>query len=584
VLLNSDTRLSANWLNELIGSFSLFPRAGIIGSKLLNEDMTLQEAGGILWRDGSAWNYGRGDDPDNPKYSFARQVDYCSGCAIAIRTSLWRKLGGFDTEYAPAYYEDVDLAFRAREAGFEVWMQPLAGVLHYEGRTHGRDTGSGIKAHQVTNRDRFSQRWQRVLAGHGASGLLPDMEANRYAPERLLVIDATTLTPDRDAGSFVAMRTLRLLRGLGYQVVFVPHHNYLHAGQYTEALQREGVECLYEPFVRGFAEVPGFHGGFDVVLGYRFNVLGDVHAQIRAAMPHTRILFNNVDLHYLRQEREAALHGSRAGRIAAMVTKAAELALIAQADCTIVHTETESRIIRNELPISNIVTIPWIAELSPTKAAFDRRHHILYLGGFAHQPNVDAVEHFVREIWPLVVPRLPETARLVIAGATPPPAIEALAGGRIEVTGYVEDLHDAFDAARVFVAPLRYGAGIKGKVIESLRRGVPAVISPIAAEGIGLRDREEAIIAELGPAFADAIVALYDEPETWARLREAGFAFVSAHFSVERCTELFRKALDIADDTWIERQERALRRRLDRIRAGEDDADTAAGRCGEARS
>ena len=569
IFLNSDTRVAESWLDELIGSFALFPQAGLVGSKLLNEDLTLQEAGGIFWRDGSAWNYGRGDDPDNPKYSFARQVDYCSGAAIAVKAEAWREMEGFDPAFAPAYCEDADIAFRLRAAGYEVWLQPLACVLHYEGRTHGRDTATGVKAYQVTNLRRFAERWKSVLLTHAPNGVNPDAEANRLAKDRLLVIDASTPTPDRDAGSFVTTEMLRLLRGLGYQLVFLPQHNYLHIGRYTEALQRQGIECLYTPHVKRFADVLRCHGGFDTVLAFRYNVLSQVYDEIREEMPNVRILFHIADLHYLRQSREAALLGSRSGRIAAMMAKSTELELIAKVDCTIVHTPVEAGIIKEQVPVSNVIEIPWITELSPSSVGFEARHDIMFLGGFGHQPNVDAVQHFAAHIWPLLLPRLPEKARLVVVGAAPPPSILALENDRITITGYVEDLQDSFDAARIFVAPLRYGAGIKGKVIEALRRGTPSVISPIAAEGIGLTDGVETIVAESDEAFAERVAQLYGDREAWQRMQAAGYAFVEGRFSSARGQALLREALEMADNVWIERQEAALRRRIRSLCASE---------------
>ncbi|MBV6601925.1 glycosyltransferase, partial [Acinetobacter baumannii] len=131
VLLNSDTRVVDGWLDELVEAFELFPKAGMVGSKLFNDDGPLPEAGGIFWRDGSAHNYGRGDDPNRPQYCFARQADFISGASIAIRKSVWDALGGFDPVYKPAYCEDADLAFRLRRAGYETWFVPTSRVIHY---------------------------------------------------------------------------------------------------------------------------------------------------------------------------------------------------------------------------------------------------------------------------------------------------------------------------------------------------------------------------------------------------------------------------------------------------------------------
>ena len=483
-------------------------------------------------------------------------------------------MGGFDIAYRPAYCEDADLAFRLREAGYEVWLQPLSRVLHYEGKTHGRDLEKGVKAHQTVNMRRFAKRWKAVLAAHRPNGQSPDQEANRAARDRILVLDATTPAPDQDSGSFITFRMLMALRKLGYQITFVPQHNYAYNATYTTPLQRLGIECLYFPYFRNITDVLDFRSDFDIVLGYRFNVLDKVYDEIRRRIPAARIIFHNVDLHYLREEREAALEGSRSKKIAAAITKAAELELIAKVDCTIVHTPVEATIIKKELPIDNIVVFPYIADIYRTQIAFEDRYDILFLGGFGHPPNIDAVKHFLRSIWPSLLERLPEQARFVIVGASPPESVKALAGSRVVVTGYAEDLQPHFDAARVFVAPIRYGAGIKGKVIQSLCYGTPSVVTSIAAEGIGLASGRETIIADEDEEFIKQILHLYSDRVLWHRLQAAGYEFVEQNFSWKRCFDLCTNVFDTADATWLGRHERMLRSRLKELLAEPDSTDS----------
>ncbi len=562
VFLNSDTRVAEDWLDELVGSFSLFPKAGLVGSSLFNGDGTLQEAGGIYWRDGSAWNYGRNDDGNHPRYCYARRVDYVSGASIAIPAEVWRRLGGFDTMYRPAYCEDADLAFRLRKAGYEVWLQPLSRVIHYEGKTHGCNENSGIKQYQRRNMQRFAERWRSTLSGHRESGRDPDEEANRCAAERVLVLDAVTPRPDQDSGSFITANMLKALQLLGYQVTFVPQHSYQYDPQYTNELQRAGIECLYEPYFANIGDVLNSRSNFDVALSYRFKVLIAVYDQLRQRMPCCRLILHNVDLHFLREEREAALYGSRSKKVSAALTRSAELELIAKVDCTIVHTNAEAAIIEKHIPLTNVVEFPYIADTHRSETPFEERCDIMFLGGFGHPPNVDAVKYFARDVWPGLAKSLPACARLLIVGSSVTDEIQSLAGPRIVITGHVENLQPYFDAARVFVAPIRYGAGIKGKVIQSLSYGTPAVITSIAAEGIGIVSGREAIVADGDTAFAEQVLRLYSDPILWYSLQEAGYEFVEEHFSWKRCLRLMTKVLDTADSVWLGRQERALKSRL----------------------
>jgi GT2 family glycosyltransferase len=555
VFLNSDTRVGLGWLDELIGTFADRPQAGLVGSKLFNDDGTLQEAGAIVWQDGSAWNYGRGDDPNAPQYCFARQTDYCSGAAIAAPRDLFEELGGFDVYYTPAYYEDVDFAFRVRAAGRQVWYQSLSRVLHYEGKSHGRDVRSGIKAYQVKNARKFTERWRATLRDHRKNGELPLLESNRQQSFRMLALDAVTPTPDQDAGSVMTLRLLQIYEKMGWQISFLAVQSPLYDPRYSADMQRSGIETFSVPAVRTVEDVlrqrPNF---YDAVLGFRVPVLGGLFDRLRSAYPTALMLFHDIDLHYLRMQREAKVKNDARMTRRAELIKDEELALVAKADCTIVPSQTEKEILEAEVGVKNVIVYSYTADLRPSEVPYNERTDIVFLGGFRHLPNIDAVDYFVREIWPALVAHIPPEAKFYVVGPYAPDSLVQLASERVIFTGYLEQLEPVLDGCRVFVAPLRFGAGLKGKLVTALSYGVPCVASSIAAEGMDLTPGEHVLVADDPDTFVAEIARLYHDPVIWAGLQEAGYGFVAERYSWEAGTKVAEDILEMANDAWINRR------------------------------
>ena len=546
VMLNSDTRVVRSWLDELIGSFELFPRAGLVGSKLLYPDGTLQEAGGILWRDGSAWNYGREDDPNRPQYCFARQVDYISGASIALPAEVWKQLGGFDHYYTPAYAEDADLCQRVRALGLEVWLQTTSRIVHYEGKTSGTSTASGAKSYQVINLRKLFLRWRSNFEGYRRNADAPFFEKERGVRKRILFVDAVTPTPDQDAGSLQTVLGLRCARLAGFKAHFVPEDNWLFDPIYTPRMQREGVECSYAPFDVGFENYIRRYGWlFDAVVVYRISIMRKCLSLLQEHAPGALRLFHLADLHFLRLKRQAELDGDADMLRAAETLKEQEFETIRQSHCTITHSTVEAEILADEVPDAPVTVWPLMMETVGTKVGFEPRRDICFLGGYRHPPNEDAVFFFVREVLPLIHAVRPEI-RFIVAGANPTAELLELADSKIVVTGMIDDLADVFDTVRVFACPLRVGAGAKGKVMSALAHGLPIVSTLIGVEGAGLSMDKHVLVADEPAAFATAILRLYSDATLWQRLSEAGQQLIKEKFSlsmgVQKLEETIEKA------------------------------------------
>lgn len=542
LFLNNDTQVVPGWLDALHTTFMEFPDAGLVGSKLLFADGSLQEAGGVIWEDASGLNYGRGDDANRPEYNFLRDVDYCSGASIMVPRTLFQDLGSFDTRYAPAYYEDTDLAFAVRKAGRRVLYQPASVVLHFEGVTSGTDISVGIKAFQAVNQQKFRAKWHEVLASHGTRAADLRLMSERKVLRKALVFDWTTPKPDKDSGSIDTVNYIRMLQSLGFKVVFCPHdEDYAH--HYTAVLQRQGVECLYYPYT----DTPQEHlqhvgASYDLVLLHRVHFAATEIDNVRTYCRKARVLFNTVDLHYIREARQAELERSKERAKTARLTRKLEFMMMRKTSATIVISEHERAIIRRELPKVRVAAIPYARPVADHTAPFRDRRDILFVGNFRFAPNVDAVQHFLQDIWPRVRAALPDAEFLVVGGDMPEQLLTLHTEG-VRLLGYVEDLAALLDRCRITVAPLRFGAGIKGKIGTSLCHGVPCVATPLAAEGMALTDRVEIMLGADAEAFARAIIAIYRDQALWTQVANNGLDFCRREFSFAQALERFRTLL-----------------------------------------
>jgi O-antigen biosynthesis protein len=552
VLLNNDTHVQPGWLAPLVKLAEQNGRAGIVGSMLLYPDGRIQEAGGIIWQDGSGWNYGRFDSPQRAEYNYLKEVDYISGACILIRKSLWDQLGGFDPRFAPAYYEDTDLAFAVRRLGYQVLYQPLSRVVHLEGVSHGTDISSGVKAHQANNRQAFRAKWASILDkenGRDPRDLFLARDRS-LSSKRLLYVDHYVPLRDQDAGSKSTFQYLSLMAEMGYKLTFLGD-NFVAHQPYTGELQQMGIEVLYGvSYYRHWKRWLVAHGHeFDYVYLSR-------PAIARKYLPHIRrhssakVMYCGHDLHFLREERHYELTGKQQHLNAAHQWARLEENILRQADMNYFFSSFEVEEIQRRFPGVSARTIPLFLfddvqmdqAISPD---FADRNGLLFVGGFMHTPNVDGVRWFVEEVLPLVRKRLPDLVFSVV-GSNPPREVSRLACDYIRIKGRVSDdeLLQLYRQTRVVVAPLRFGAGVKGKIVEAMYHHVPTVMTSVGAEGIGSNNRLP-LVADGATSFAQAVIQAYTNAQSWHEAQAASREIIRANFSRAAARSVLRQDLPL---------------------------------------
>ncbi len=545
LFLNNDTIVRGGAIDYLVRTAEENPTVGIVGSKLVFPSGQMQTAGAIVWRDATGWEYGKFENPADPRYNYVRDVDYVSGAALLVRAELFQRLGGFDRKLQRAYYEDTDLCFATRKMGYRVVYQPLSEIVHFE-TVSSPNEATSMKRFQEVNRPAFREKWAAELVQH-----FDNKPANVAAAARrlrgapvFLVVDTHVPLYDRDAGSSRLMHVIRILRDIGCHVMFLPE-NYAGLQPYTQELQQLGVEVLYH-VDQGRSMEEALNEVLPLV-DYAWISRPELYSTYGPLVRRNRrvkTIYDTVDLHFVRKKREAELNG--AGPEEWKSWQQLELEAAHDADATVVVT-TEERGVLEEFRINNVYVIPTIHPLEVvTKRTPEMTSGVLFIGNYNHQPNVDACVWLANEIMPLVWGRLPQV-HLTIVGANPSESVLQLESDRVRISGYVADVAPYFLQSRLFVAPLRYGAGMKGKIGQALAFRLPVVTTPVGAEGFGSKGALMVVPAR-AQDFADAIVHLYRNESEWKRLSDSSEATLLPFSPAAVAPKLRAMMDDLADN------------------------------------
>lgn len=523
-LLNDDTEIEEGWLEQLIATADAHPDAGAVGSAVLFPDGRLQEAGSIVWSEGSTTPVGRGAARIPPEYDFVREVDYCSACSLLVPTRTWDAVGGMDEQYFPAYYEDTDLCLKIKRRGQRVLYTPRSRVRHDEGSS----TDSHFRGFLVRrNRARFLARWNLDLADreppapHSPAAIERAIQHARRHPRRLLVIDDRL--PDQSLGSGFS-RMLDVVRAVAddYAISFWCSAD---PSSTSEALCDLGVRVLPGPLEVHLSTPEVLYDAVLISRPHNFARYSDL---VRRSQPQAAVVYDAEALYHRRLERRLTLEPDEqaAAALAAECRRMREVEerIRSRVQAVVAITTPEAAFFASCAGHCPIATIrPELSWTKVTNRPFDDRPDVVFVAAWlagCDSPNADGLRWFADAVWPIVVAVVP-WARLRVTGDAPAEIREALGDSSIEFSGLVPDLYDIYDAARVAVVPLRYGAGLSIKGLEALKFGVPVVTTTVGGADLDSIAPGAAWTADSAAAFAEGVIVLLTIGDQWHARRAA---------------------------------------------------------------
>jgi GT2 family glycosyltransferase len=526
LLLNNDAQLLPGAVASALRTLDSIPDIGAVGGRIILPDGTLQEAGSILWRNGAASGYGRGQDPNSPDYMFQRDVDYCSGAFLLTPTALWRELGGFDERYAPAYYEETDYCLRLWKSGRRVVFDPEVAIIHYEFGSSA--FSSEALALQQANHCLFTQRHRDWLDGQFPLDPMNVIAARtaRSDRPRILVIDDRVPKPELGTGYPRANRLLHEFVEAGAEVTLFPVHRHPETWHGVRRVLDKRIEVMIAADgtqLRAYLEARRNH--FDAIIVCRppnMAIFEKAIGSDRDLIGDAKVIYDAEALFVTRDLQRLEAAGKPASELERHHMVAAEVALTRLADTSVSVSPAEKETLEI-YGASDVRILAHALEEEPLETGYADRSRMVFLGAIQTEdaPNADAVRWFAGEILPGVRRQLGDEMRLTVIGLNKANSIAAMGGTALDLRGMVDDLRGALADARVMVVPSRLGAGIPHKVHQAAALGIPMVVTRLIADQLGWQHEREVLIADEATAFSKACARLYSDQALWERVRSA---------------------------------------------------------------
>ena len=545
VFLNNDTKVHKHWLSFLVKLIESDNKIGLVGSKLIYPNKTLQEAGGIVWRNGDCCNYGRGDNAEMPEYNYVKEVDYISGASILIRKSTWGMIGGFDERYNPAYYEDIDFAFELRKNGYKVIYQPKSIVEHYEGISNGKNISSEIKHFQIINKKKFIEKWKNQLKEQFEKGNIFFARERGLNKKLIFVIDRFVPNYNKDTGGRFCFMYLNFFKEMGFRVTFLGH-NLQKMEPYTTILQQKGIEVLYGDLYKNKQLEIWLKNNlkhFKYIYLQRPDIT-KIYIDLIKKYFSGKIFYFAHDLHHIRLYREYIITHDKKTYLESKKFKNIEMEIFNKVDIIHVVGNYEYEILKAKFENKTIRNIPlFIYQNHPKNINkdFSKRKHLIFVGGFLHPPNVDAILWFSKEVYPDIIKKFPDMILHIVSSYTPE-TIRKLESKNIKIEGFLsdKDLYLLYQKCRIAIAPLRFGAGVKGKIVEAAYNEIPMVTTSIGGEGLD-NSIGAFIVEDNAKKMANVISELYEDYFKLKNMSDSGKILINKYFSFNKAKEVIMK-------------------------------------------
>ena len=554
IFLNNDIELVPGAISRAIEVLD-DTGIGITGGRIVQLNGNLQEAGGIVWRDGSTLGYGRGENPDSGTFLMQRDVDYVSGCFLAMRRELFGELGSFSADFAPGYYEEVDLCAKCWDAGLRVVFDPQIVLFHYEYASYsvGRPP-SASTARIAAKRNVFKQRnpaFIRARSANRSEGVTKvAFERSSKQGRRIVVIEDQEPSPLKGAGFNRSGEIVRGLRERGWSVTVLalygditPDPVWSHQG-FLEVLSAAQLPNGIAGYLRENGHL------FDAVWVCRthnFGHLAPAVQQWKDANPAGIAIADTEAVASTRIAEWRRINGHELTADALREMVADEVGGASFADKIVAVNDIDATNLDGV--ICSVAVLGQSFPNTPTPAAFDDRSGFLFVGAVnrASEPNYDSLDWYINVVWPLVRRHLPDAKLTVIANwdasVDVPPFMSAEG---VNFLGRVREIGSYFDATRVFVAPTRFAGGIPHKVQNALSLGVPTVCTTLLARQLGLDYSNSPVhfADAMDPqAFADRCVEMHRNRDLWEASRSAAAKYITESCSWGRYLESIESIL-----------------------------------------